>query len=249
MPHIYRAYCPSCGITGNRAVIDQPERVHHIRDVLRMKPKDTLLIFDEAGKEYDCIIESCGSNAIVLTVTGRNERFESGSLLAVACALPKKAAMDDIVDSLTQLGVDRIIPMITERTVVRPDKASLARKFQRWQKISLSSSQQCGRTRLPLLENVCSLPDVLSMTSGYGTKLIPTLEGRRRHVGEFAGLARDPGKLVFLIGPEGDFSPCEVEEAVRCGFIPVSLGRLTLRVDTAAVAVSALFHLCADNFR
>ena len=243
MPHIHRVYCPSRGISGNRAVIDQPERVHHIRDVLRMKPEDTLSIFDESGKEYGCIIKSFGSNSIVLAVTGRNERSESGFLLAVACALPKKTAMDDIVDTLTQLGVDRIIPMITDRTVVRPDRASMDRKFQRWQKIALSSAQQCGRTRLPLLENVCGFSDVLVMTSGYGTKLIPTLDGKRRHIGEFAQLAGDHGELVFLIGPEGDFSPSEVAEAKRCGFIPVSLGDLILRVDTAAVAVSALFHL------
>ena len=249
MPHIYRVYCPSFGITGNRAIIDQPERVHHLRDVLRMKPKDTLVIFNEAGEEYDCVIESYGKSSVILAVTGRNKRAEGGFSLAVACALPKKAAMDDIVDSLTQLGVDRIIPMITERTVVRPDRAALARKFQRWQKIALSSAQQCGRIRIPLLEETCGFSDALTVTSGYETKLIPTLDGMKRHVGEFAPLARNPGKLVFFIGPEGDFSPSEVEQAQRCGFIPVSLGDLILRVDTAAVSVAAFFHLCAADHK
>lgn len=249
MPHAYRTYCPSRGIQGDRIVIDMPERVHHIKDVLRMQPGEALTVFDESGTEYECVIEHCGTGSISLSVSGRNERAAGLFLLTVACALPKKSAMDDIVDSLTQLGVDRIIPMITERTVVRPQNAALSRKWQRWQKIVLNSSQQCGRPRMPLVEPVCLFPRVLEMTSCYENKLIPTLEGKKRHIAEFAHLPRNPGRWVFLVGPEGDFSLQELRQAEKCGFIPVSLGDLILRVDTAAVAVSSLFHLCTAGGR
>ncbi len=246
MPHVYRTYCPSRSVAGNRIVIDIPERVHHIRDVLRLGPKDALSVFDDSGAEYACIIDSCGKNSIVLSVQGRSVRRAGLFSLTVACALPKKSAMDDIVDSLTQLGAARIIPMITERTVVRPNKTVLTRKTQRWQKIALSSTQQCGRPHPPLLEAVCTFSEALEITSDCGMKLIPTLEGDRRHITDFARLGPETGELAFLIGPEGDFSPAEVKDAKTRGFIPVSLGDLVLRVDTAAVAVASFFHFCAD---
>ncbi len=247
MPHVYRTYCPSRGITGDKITIDIPERVHHIRDVLRMGPKDALSVFDDSGAEYECIIESCGSGSIVLSVKRRIDRSLTRIPLTVACALPKKAAMDDIVDSLTQLGVARIIPMITERTVVRPEKTALSRRFQRWQKITLNAAQQCGRTYPPALEEVSTFTEVIKSTSACATRLIPTLEGKRRHITDFGHLPPERGGVVFLIGPEGDFSPGEVKRAEECGFIPVSLGDLVLRVDTAAVAAASFFHFCAGR--
>jgi 16S rRNA (uracil1498-N3)-methyltransferase len=241
-----RFFCSSREINSGKAVISSIERVHHIRDVLRMRAGNGIIIFDECGNEYECVIEKESPEMIILSVVRKYSCRSEGKrkfTIAVACALAKKSAMDDIVDRLTQLGVDRIFPLITQRVISRPDKQSLLRKWQRWEKIALSAAQQSGRNCLPVVERAVDFSGLLSMTVDYELKLIPTLEGERRHISEFVSAPTDAGSLVFLIGPEGDFTPSETQKARDAGFIPVSLGKLVLRVDTAATAVAGFFHL------
>jgi 16S rRNA (uracil1498-N3)-methyltransferase len=146
--------------------------------------------------------------------------------------------MDDIIDYLTQLGVERIIPMWTERVVVKLDDDKTEARLKRWQKIAQSAAQQCQRSSIPIIESATNFGGAISDSQNFDLKLIPNLSGERRLIKDV--LAQfTPKSIIVLIGPEGDFTPEEVTLALSNGFIPVSLGDTVLRVATAAIAVAS----------
>jgi 16S rRNA (uracil1498-N3)-methyltransferase len=146
--------------------------------------------------------------------------------------------MDDIIDQLTQLGVTRIIPMTTERVVVKLDDARKAARLKRWRTIAQNAALQSQRNTLVLIEPVTGISNVISQSHDFDLKLIPNLEGKRKLIKDVLPVA-GPKTIIALIGPEGDFTPGEVALALGAGFIAVSLGDTVLRVATAAVAVAA----------
>ena len=156
--------------------------------------------------------------------------------------------MDDIVDKLTQLGIDRIIPLKTERVVVKLDKHKEALRVERWRKITRSASIQSHRNKMPVVEPIRTLAVLLSESDQFDLKLIPTLTGSRRKLKDCLEQVSVKNILV-LIGPEGDFSDEEVGLAIKAGCVPVTLGDLVLRVDTAAIAVAAILNYELSSLR
>jgi 16S rRNA (uracil1498-N3)-methyltransferase len=152
--------------------------------------------------------------------------------------------MDDIVDKLTQLGVERIIPLKTERVIIKLDKDKEVSRLARWRKLAQAAAEQSQRQNLPVIEPIKDLKEFLVQAKTlYDLKLISTLmDSKRKSLKEiFKGLK--PQKVLVLIGPEGDFSPEEVDLAKKSGCIPASLGDLVLRVETAAIAVVSYIRL------
>ena len=225
-------------ITGDKAVITDREQLHHIKDVLRLKPGDEVDISDNTGGEYSGVITAIGKQQAELKVTLKKTPREDSLKLTIACAVPKNTRFDDIVDFLTQLGVERIIPMRTERVIIKLDKAREEEKHKRWIKIAQSAAQQSQRSRIPIIEPVTDIKDVIKDAAGDGLKLIPHLSGERKLIRDvLAGTKAD--SIIVLIGPEGDFTPEEVALALENGFMAVSLGDTVLRVGAAAVAVAS----------
>lgn len=246
---MHRFYCHSHDISGDVIAISDKNQLHHLKDVLSLRREEQVIIFDEKGNEYSCIIETLLPKSAILKI---KDIFKSSNpqefKIAIACAIPKDSRMDEIIDKLTQLGVDRIIPLETERIIVKLDKDKIILRQERWKKIALNSSEQSQRNTLPVIEPIKNLKKLLSEINDYDLKLIPTLIGERETLKDILSKAK-PKKILVLIGPEGDFSPKEVDLAKKAGFIPVSLGKLTLRVETAAVAVASfikfyLFSTC-----
>jgi 16S rRNA (uracil1498-N3)-methyltransferase len=228
-------------INGNNACLSDVEQVHHMRNVLRLKPGEKITVCDNAGNAYLCLISSFDQKEAILEIQSRKRAQPPRTRLTIGCAVPKNARMDDIIDKLTQLGVDLIIPVQTARVVVQLQE-QVGVRLERWRKISRSAASQSQRTTLPAVAPVTGLNDVLDQARQYDLRLIPTLEGQRQTPGEtLAG--RRPKAVIALIGPEGDFSPGEVQEAVRAGFIPISMGESVLRVDTAAIAMASYLKL------
>jgi 16S rRNA (uracil1498-N3)-methyltransferase len=238
-----RFYCGSVKITGDKALLSEESIVHHIRDVLRLKQGEELVVFDQSGCQYKAVIDNILAREIVLKVKEVIPADNAGrrAKICVACAIPKKSKFDDIIDKLTQLGADTIIPMLTERVVVKLEKEKQEQRKERWQKIALAASQQSQRNSIPRVEKVMDFDQVMAFSSGFDMKLIPTLPGEREPL---KGILKDtrPENILVLIGPEGDFSASEVETALGSGFIPVSLGDLVLRVETAAVYITAILN-------
>jgi len=242
---MHRFFCSSQNISGNKIIVSDTNQVHHARVVLRLKVNDEVIVSDGKGNEYVCLIKELLDNKLILKIKERRPSFkrEGKIKITVACAIPKKSKMDDIVDKLTQLGVERIIPLETERVVIKLDKSKKISRLERWKKIALNASQQSQRRAITIIEPIKQIREVLSEAGDYDLKLIPTLLGERKSLKEiFAQF--NPQNILVLIGPEGDFTPQEVALAVKAGFIPLTLGKLVLRVDTAAIAVvSVLNHV------
>jgi 16S rRNA (uracil1498-N3)-methyltransferase len=226
---------------GESIVISDPNQVHHIKDVLRLVPNEKITVFDGRGGECQCTIYQLKPKSVILEIKTRKAAKPRKVELTVACALPKKG-LDDIVDKLTQLGVGKIIPMLTERVVVRIEGRNIQTRLNRWQRLAQSAAEQSRRNDVPEIQTITEFNNIIGRAESYDLKLIPNLAGDRKSLNQIVS-GRPFSSILIMIGPEGDFTPEEVEAAIRSGFIPVSLGDLVLRVDTAALAVAAYIRM------
>lgn len=240
-------YCPSEDIQDNQIIISEKSKVHHLRTVLRLKADDELLVFDERENTYRCIIKAIAKN-VTLQIRNKEKAKKAAECLeiTVACAIQKKARFDEIIDKLTQLGVGKIIPLLTERVIVRLDREDADPRLERWKRIALAASQQSQRSALPVIEPPTSLKGLLVEAKEYDLRLIATL-GKVQKTLRQALAHKNPKRIIVLIGPEGDFTKAELALAKEAGFLAVSLGDLVLRVETAAVAVASFLKLYEDS--
>jgi len=240
---MHKFYCPQKDISADTIIIDQLRQVHHIKDVLCLKPAEIVEVFDEHSNLYRCQVKELFKDKINLKIVAKEEAKTIQQIkVTLACAIPKNFRMDDIIDKLTQLGVTRIIPLITQRVVVKLDEKKKDLRNKRWEKIAQSASCQSKRNDLVILEPIRSFSDLIQSSQEYDLKLIPALCAKRRGLRQVLQGANFKN-IIVLIGPEGDFSEQEVILAETYGFIPVSLGGLVLRVETAAIAVAGFLQL------
>jgi len=245
---MHRFYCPAQDISLATITLSDPNQIHHVRDVLRLETGSEIIIFDDRKNEYLAVIEKIQKRNITCQIKAQNRPGgpEKRLKISVACAIPKKAKIDDIVDKLTQLGADRIIPLETERVIVKIEGQKRNSRLERWKKITLNACRQSQRKELPIVESIKSMDELLENISSYDLKLIFTLQGSRKSLKEVLRQAKFKN-ILLLIGPEGDFSPREFNSAVKKGCIPVCLGELVLRVDTACLAATSFIRLHANG--
>ncbi len=239
-----RIYCPPEQISQNKITILEKGQIRHLRDAMRLKAGDSLCVFDGNAREYECVIEKIYGDRVELLIRKIKKTAQAKSPLSItlACAIPKKAKIEYIIEKAAELGVEKIIPLATDRTVVRIPAERAQNKLKRWQAIAREASKQCGRIKLPVIETVTSFREAIARAGDYDLALIPYLGGSKQEVKEvmagFCGMS-----VIAFIGPEGDFSGQEVKLAKDNGCIGVSLGELTLKVDTAAIALAAYLRL------
>lgn len=241
-------FIPPESITKDTAVITGQE-AHHIIQVMRLKTGECISAFDGSGTSYQGRIKEITRRSVTITIESAQKNLQKATLpITLIQAVPKKGKMEGILEKCTELGIDNIIPVRTERTIVSLSaaKASLCR--QRWQRIALAAAKQCGRTTTPQISGLTPWTDILEIVERFDLKLIFYLDAKTRRLKDI--LRKEKGKvknIVFLIGPEGDFSPQEIEQAITKGCIPVSLGELVLKVDTAAIAALAMINYELEN--
>jgi len=240
---MHRIYVTPQDITAERIIVNNKDDAHHLRDVLQLRAGEKVAAFDGKGNEYACVIEGAGDK-VILGIKKRNSlhKKKEAFTITVACAIPKNSRFDDIVDKLTQLGADKIIPLAAERGVVKIAKEKEAARLERWRKIARSASCQSQRNTIPVVESLKDVKEVLAQAKEYDLKLIPTLPGKRKALKDIFARAR-PKNILIFIGPEGDFSQREIEAALKAGCIAVSLGDTVLRVETAAVAAASYIRM------
>lgn len=238
-----RIYAPAQAVTKSRIFISDSRQVHHLADVCRLKAGDALVVFDGISSEYECVIEQISRDRADLSILKARKTVQpKASGITLACAIPKKAKMDYIVQKVTELGVERIIPLHTERTVVELKEDSAANKLRRWQAIAMEASKQCGRVKLPVIEPVSEFKDVAARIQDFDLAIMPHL-GIDNIALSDAVRNSQAARIIVFIGPEGDFSESEVMLAKAKGCIGVSLGNLVLKIDTAAIAVVSFLRL------
>lgn len=223
------------------------EESHHLVVVNRAKSGDPVVAFDGHGREWACTLREARKQGAVLEVGTSTLKVGLPFKLTLAQSLPKGPCMDAIVRKATEIGASRVIPMLTERTQVRLEGDRQGRKTDKWQVAALEAAKQCGNAWLPEIAAVSTLDDVL-LRERADLLLVASLhqgaKGLKRVIAERGdALGRSPSSAVWLVGPEGDFSPAEMERILAAGYAPVTLGPLVLRCETAAVyALSVLSH-------
>ena len=237
-----RIYCPATNIIRDKIVILDPGQIHHLSSVRRLKKGDRVLVFDGKSQEYECVIDNITKDKAELSVVKARKAVPVKFDLTLACALPKKVKLDYIIEKTVELGVDRIIPIKTARTIVEYSPEKAKEKLKRWQAIAVEASKQCGRIKLPEIELISEFSKVVSQAKNYELAVIPHLGPGNKSLKEvFCDFK--PSAIIIFIGPEGDFSPQEIKLAKENGCIGASLGDLVLKVDTAAISVVAFLRL------
>ncbi len=217
------------------------EESRHLVTVNRCSRGDPVIAFDGHGREWitECIEPS--KSATILRVRERHQAKALSYEMTLAQALPKGSTMDDIVRQATEVGARQIVPLLSERTQVHLDADRADKKVDKWRIGAIEAAKQCGNPWLPEILPIQNFAAFVRETKDYDLKLIAslhagamTLKTALSHYREKHGAA-EPRKAIWLIGPEGDFSPAELTDAISAGFQPITLGPLVLRSDTAAI--------------
>lgn len=233
-----RVFVPSERLSGDRVVLDgEPHR--HLAKVLRLQPGNDVLVFDGGGTEIEARVLAVGPRTIELALGLRRAVALAPVSITLLQGVPKGDRMDLIVQKATELGVARIVPVFSSRSVARPS----AGRARRWQTIAQEAARQSGRADVPEV----TAPQVLAEAVAAvreGSRFV-LWEEEHGHPLRSA-LHADP-HIALLIGPEGGLSVEEVVEARTHGFVPVGLGPRVLRVETAAIVAVALVQAAAGG--
>jgi 16S rRNA (uracil1498-N3)-methyltransferase len=208
--------------------------------VLRVKKGELITVFDGLGYKYDCrILQINKTNFIAEKLSKAPYSVESPLSITLAQGIAKGDKMDFIVQKATELGVNKIIPLITERSQVRHTA-----KIERWRKIALSAAEQSCRGKVPEINEPVSLEYFLK---GRHIGIIFYEEETGKYLKQILKEFKDSKEITILIGPEGGFSKGEVNAAVEKGFLEASLGPRILRTETAAIkAISIIQYELGD---
>lgn len=209
----------------------------HIGRTLRMRPGDVITLFDGHGGEYPAHIIAIDKRQVRVKLETRADReLESPLNLALGIAVSRGDRMDWVVQKATELGVNRIAPLTTERTGQKLPVERVQKKRQHWLKIAASACEQCGRNRLPDIAPIQPLADwAANCDSAYRLVL-----HHRNHTS--TELPSQVDSAALLIGPEGGFADTEIELARQSGFIELTLGPRVLRTETAPLAAITLLQ-------
>jgi len=225
-----------------------PAESHHLVTVNRAQPGDTVVAFDGRGTEWICDLAGTARAAALLKVRFRQKHQPLPYEITLGQALPTGPFMEAIVRKATEIGAARIVPLESERTQVHLEAGRIERKIDKWQTAALEAAKQCGNPFLPEIAPLEQASAYLERARGFDLKLIASLQPDARSLkvvlADFqASHGRAPAKVLWLIGPEGDFTPAELSQSRTHGFEPISLGRLVLRCETAAIyALSILSY-------
>ena len=217
------------------SVVELPsDTASHLAKVLRARAGNELILFNGDGREFCGAIETVRGSRVSASVgAGRPVDRESPLAISLVQCVPRGDRMDFIVQKATELGVKRIVPVLSQRSVVRLDKEQAESKAVHWRAVAVSACEQCGRTRLPAIEAAQPLLNYLGeAVQGTGPRLV--FEPDAAPAPRSADIAIAAAEIA--IGPEGGFAGDELEAFRVAGFSRVGLGPRVLRTETAAIA-------------
>jgi len=243
----FRAFCTPSTVEPAEIVLSAEES-HHLVAVNRARVGDTVVAFDGRGTEWICELTGDRKNAAVLKVRFRQKAKPLAYEITLGQALPKGSSMDAIVRKATEIGAVRIAPLESERTQVHLDADRSDKKIDKWQTAALEAAKQCGNPFLPEITPVQKASTFMEAARGYDLKLIASLQPGAKSLKSVlaafqSARGQSPKKVLWLVGPEGDFTPAEMSVSKSAGFEPITLGPLVLRCETAAIyALSILSY-------
>jgi 16S rRNA (uracil1498-N3)-methyltransferase len=263
-----RFYLPPAACQSDTLLLTDRE-AHHAAHVLRLQPGDQLTVLDGTGTRLLCVVKSAGRKSIELSVRSRQTFPRPAFELTLFQAILKGKTMETIVEKATELGVSRVVPLITERVVSQLDPERSDTRQAKWQLTAIEAIKQCGSPWLPQIDAPQKLNDLLKTPEPFNIAFVASLRGGR-HVRHWvqtlrSGELREPAQCAtgrsstlnpqpstslrsgcIWIGPEGDFTDAELDAIEASGAKPITLGPLVLRADTAAIASLALVRSEVD---
>ncbi len=246
---MHRFYIPPESWTSENLTLPETES-HHCLNVLRLSKGDRITAFNGRGSEIMTTIAKAEKGAVMLTNSPPQKTPELTARIILCQAVPKGKNMDLIIEKATELGVAEIHPLLSERTVIRLKPAEAEKKREKWQRIAIEACKQSGQNWLPTVhapqspENffahgfpACDLSVVASLQPGS--------RRLKEIISEYStdNEGTTPGSALILIGPEGDYTPAEINMAQNAGCLPMTLGPIVLRTETAAIySLSIIAH-------
>jgi 16S rRNA (uracil1498-N3)-methyltransferase len=236
---MHRFYLPPEACQADRLTLSERES-HHATNVVRIRPRERVVVLNGAGDEFLCEVAEAERRAVTLKVIQKNAIRPLPYQITLAQAVPKGKTIELIIQKATELGAHRIVPILSERTVAHLEPDDKTGKVEKWEATAIEAIKQCGSAWLPQIEPPLTPQAFLSRNEKFELPLIASLQGDARHPREYfqsfaAERGRLPSSVCVWIGPEGDFTPAEVNAVRAAGALPITLGQLVLRSETAAV--------------
>jgi 16S rRNA (uracil1498-N3)-methyltransferase len=238
---MHRFYLPPENCKGDELFLTGSE-AHHALHVMRVRRGQSITVLDGVGHEFLCDVQQSDRDKIRLCVKERKAAGSPPCRITLLQAVPKGKLFEAIIQKATELGAARVVPLLSERVVVHLDKKEAARKAAKWQWIAVEAIKQCGATWLPHVEAPTTLEQFLSRKEHFDLALVGSLEPDAKHPREYLRELRRPKSAAIWIGPEGDFTPAELEAIKSSGAHPITLGPLVLRMETAAIYCMSIIH-------
>ncbi len=240
-----RFYVENNQINNDRIHITGPD-VNHIRNVLRMKVGEKIVISNGQGSDFYCIIESeCNDEVVAFIKESKETDTELKGKLYLFQGIPKKDKMELIIQKAVELGVYEIIPVMTKRTVVKlEDRKKELKKLERWQAIATSAAKQSGRGIIPIIKDTMNFKEAVLYSKNMNISVIPYENAENMSkTKELIQRIEATNSVGIFIGPEGGFEEEEINLASSNGVTPITLGKRILRTETAGLAILSMIML------
>ncbi len=220
------------------------QEARHISRVLRLGPGDRLILLDKGGARFLARVESTKTQEVIVSIQEALQAPSSSPAEITLCqALLRSGPMDFVIQKATELGVSRIFPFLSERTVVKADEKARADKWRHWEEIARSATKQSDRDRPPEIFPPVPFSDLLArLKNGKELKVILWEGEDRQDLKTILREGSEDPKISGIIGPEGGFAAAEIDAARSAGFIPASMGQRILRAETASIAFVAVLQ-------
>lgn len=236
---MHRFYIDERMNVGGKAHIKGPE-ARHIKDVLRLRSGDKVVLFDGSGFEFTGEITAIAKDLISVAIMEEKEgETESPIEIILGQGIPKSDKMDLIVQKGTELGVSKIVPIYTERVV---PKSFSPNKLERWKRIAVEACKQSGRVKVPVISEPVKIDEFIRSAGPSCLKLIPWEGEKEASLKKILPASLENNKVSLIIGPEGGLTGPEIELAKGSGFLPVSLGKRILRTETVSLSLLSIIQ-------
>ena len=207
----------------------------HHASVLHVRKGETVTVLDGVGHTIECEVQNLDRKTVSLRVIKKAFTPPSACQITLFQAVPKGKIIDSIIQKATELGVNRIVPLLCERVTTQLDEAGAQNKAEKWQTVALEAIKQCGQPWLPKVEAPVKPAEFLARKEKFDLALVGSLQGDGQHPRKyFASLKQALASVSLWVGPEGDFTPGELDTIRASGAKPITMGHLILRVETAA---------------
>lgn len=232
-------------ISGASEIIIEGQQAIHMKNVLRIKAGTEIVLLDGSGYEYKGVVKFFSGQSATIEILSKTDKIPAkGTQISLAFGFLKENKIDDLIRPLTELGVNKIIPFFSDRSVSRPASDKIEKKMSRWDKLASESIKQCNRAIKPDITFFEGFDEIIKHSKNYDKKIIfyeKNTESFLIHDYASPDYVK-PKTAIALIGPEGGFTEKEVAMALDNGFESYSLGLGILRAETAIISAAAIIQ-------